>query len=83
VREGAEARGRRYLTEGRLVVERVVAGEVYARCRGSGAVYALGFDERGWWCSCPARGRCSHVVALQLVTAVAGHAEARRPGLER
>ncbi len=64
-------KGRRYLGEGRLVVEYVAGGVVRARCRGGGAEYRLGRDARGWWCSCPTRGRCAHQVALQLVTAPA------------
>ena len=36
-REGAEAEGRRYVTEGRLVIEHVGSGDVRARCRGDGA----------------------------------------------
>ena len=71
MREDAETKGRRYLTEGRLVVELVVAGEVRARCRGGGAVYRLGFVDGRWWCECPAHGRCSHLVALELVVASA------------
>lgn len=67
-RENAEAKGRRYLIEGRLVVERVAGSEIRARCRGGGAVYDLGLDRGAWWCSCPALSLCSHLVALQLVT---------------
>ena len=75
MRENVETKGRRYLTEGRLTVEFAVGREIRASCRGSGAVYALGLDEeRGWYCGCLARGRCSHLVALGLVT-VAGRAE--------
>jgi uncharacterized Zn finger protein len=70
--ENARAKGRRLLEEGRLTVERVDAsGYVQATCRGdSAAVYHLGFDPgRGQWrCTCPARGRCAHLIALQLVT---------------
>ena len=67
-RESAEAKGRRYLVEGRLRLRRVECDLVEADCRGGGAIYQLGHDRRGWWCSCPARGRCAHLVALQLVT---------------
>jgi uncharacterized Zn finger protein len=67
-RENAEAKGRRYLVEGRLVVERVAGGEIRARCRGGGAVYELGLERGEWFCNCPALGLCSHLVALQLVT---------------
>jgi len=73
-RENVEEKGRRLLTEGRLIVERVDAKAtnlVVATCRGdSGEVYQLGYDPRAneWRCTCEARGRCSHLVALQLVT---------------
>jgi hypothetical protein len=32
-----------------------------------GAVYELGHNGADWWCSCLALGRCTHLVALQLV----------------
>ena len=67
-RENAEMKGRRYLIEGRLVVDRVAGDEIRARCRGGGAVYELGLERGEWFCSCPALGLCSHLVALQLVT---------------
>jgi uncharacterized Zn finger protein len=70
-RESAANKGRRYLVEGRLHVEHVHEGLIVASCRGdSGATYALGYDpeRREWRCTCPARQRCSHLVALQLVT---------------
>jgi hypothetical protein len=71
VRENAEAKGRRYVAEGRLVVDLVIPGEVRARCRGGGACYRLGFVDGDWFCSCPALTRCSHLVALGLVVAPA------------
>ena len=67
----APIKGRRLLAEGRLRVRDVDehAGTAAAECRGdSGAVYVVGRDEVGKWsCSCEARGRCSHIIALQLV----------------
>ncbi len=73
-RETSEQKGRRYVIEGRLIVERVDDRSVVASCRGSDTAYRLDFDPAGqaWRCTCPARGRCAHLVALQLVT--------RRPG---
>ena len=71
-RENAAAKGRRYVGEGRLVVEHATGGEVRARCRGDGAVYRLGFKNGKWRCDCPALGRCSHLVALGLVVAPEG-----------
>ncbi len=75
--ENAEQKGRRLLTEGRLTIKALVErGLIVAECKGdSGAIYHLGYDPRGrgeWRCSCPALGkRCSHLVALKLVCAVA------------
>ena len=63
-RENAEAKGR----EGRLLIERVDEGGIRASCRGGGQVYQLGFEDGAWFCSCPALGRCAHLVALQAVT---------------
>ena len=75
-RESLDTKAARYLREGRLVVIRVDRDLIEAECRGSGEVYRLGHHPRarpGWWCSCPARGRCCHLAALQAVTV------ARRP----
>jgi uncharacterized Zn finger protein len=67
-RESVETKGRRYLLEGRLTVIAVDESIVRATCRGAGALYQLGFDGEAWSCSCPAVGRCAHLVAVQLVT---------------
>jgi hypothetical protein len=71
-RESAIEKGRRYISEGRLIVRELHEhdGTALADCRGEGAVWSLGRDERGWWCSCPVRGRCAHLYALGLVCAV-------------
>jgi uncharacterized Zn finger protein len=72
-RENVDVKGRRLLTEGRLDIHKIEQGDrglVWATCRGdSGASYTLGFDPRNlqWRCTCEARRRCSHLVALQLV----------------
>ncbi len=70
--ERAAEKARRYLAEGRLVVRELDedAGVVQADVRGDGAVWTLGHDSTGWHCSCPARGRCAHLLALGLVVAV-------------
>jgi hypothetical protein len=77
-RESAQDKGRRYLGEGRLRVLEVdeEAGVALAECRGSGAVYAVSHDERGWRCDCPARSRCCHVEALALVVVLKPREEA-------
>lgn len=68
-RENAEAKGRRYLVEGRLMVTTLDHEHVTATARGSGHLYRCGHNAAdGWWCTCPARSRCAHLVALQLVT---------------
>jgi hypothetical protein len=68
MRESAERKGRRYLTEGRLIVERVDVIGIRATCTGGGAIYSLGHEHERWHCDCPAVGRCAHLVALMLVT---------------
>src|SRR5687768_7502559 len=74
-RESVDAKGQRYLVQGRLILEHVDASLIRATCRGSGSVYVLGWNGGTWWCGCAARGRCSHLVALQLVTVRPGDAE--------
>ena len=68
MRESADSKGRRYAVEGRLIVEAVDARHIAASVRGNGEVYQVGYDRGSWFCSCPAPRRCSHLVALQLVT---------------
>lgn len=69
-RENAQARGKRYLTEGRLRLKLVQSRRILAVCRGTGATWSCGFMNGVWFCECPARTRCSHLWALQLVTEV-------------
>lgn len=74
-RGNVEDKGRALLTEGRLRVTKVGSGDglIVAECRGDSAViYHLGYDptKAEWRCTCEARSRCSHLVALQLVTTV-------------
>jgi uncharacterized Zn finger protein len=76
-REDGQAKGTRYVLEGRVQIYRVDDHVVRATVRGQGEIGRLGFDEGdGWWCNCPARSRCAHHVALQLVV-VAPWSEAR------
>ncbi len=71
MRENAYTKSRRYLSEGRLVVKHVDRHGVAATCRGDGALHRLGWEPAtGWRCTCPARGRCSHLLALGSVVAV-------------
>jgi uncharacterized Zn finger protein len=66
-REHRRAKAARLLIEGRLTVLSAHQGRVRATVRGDSATYRLGFDRGRWWCHCPARGRCSHLVALASV----------------
>lgn len=71
MRENAHAKAKRYLHEGRLVVERVDRRAVIATARGDGQLYRLGWTPaQGWVCTCLARGRCCHLIALGSVVAV-------------
>jgi uncharacterized Zn finger protein len=72
MRENAATKARRYLCEGRLVLESVHPGEATATCRGDGLLYRLGWRRAtGWWCTCPARSdQCSHLLAMRLVVAM-------------
>lgn len=69
MRETTADKSRRYLLEHRLIVDHVVADDVHATCRGTGAIHELGHDpNRGWWCTCSPRANCSHLLALMAVT---------------
>jgi uncharacterized Zn finger protein len=68
--ESVTGKAARYLTEGRVLIVRVDDDLVDARVRGGSGTYMVRRDPAGWWCSCPAFGRCSHVAAIKLVTIV-------------
>jgi hypothetical protein len=70
-RENAAAKGRRYVSEGRLVIRQLDGQTVQADVRGGGAIYSCGHDDRGWYCDCAAlTDNCCHLHALRLVVAV-------------
>jgi uncharacterized Zn finger protein len=77
-RENAHDKARRYLTEGRLRViivdpHPVRRTPIIATVRGdSGEHFKLGYDNvlKEWRCTCAARGECSHLKALKLVTTI-------------
>lgn len=71
-RENVETKARRYLIEGRLQVTHVNPHAIKATCRGTEQIHQLGYRDGSWSCSCPAKGRCSHIAALQLVTLPTG-----------
>jgi hypothetical protein len=71
MRENATTKARRYLTEGRLIINKLEPAGVTATCRGDGQIHLLGWrPDQGWWCTCPARGTCSHLLALRSVVAL-------------
>jgi hypothetical protein len=63
------------LAFGRLEVRHVSPERIVAHVHGDTGSYDLGHDARGWWCACPAIGRCSHLIALRLVTTATREAE--------
>ncbi len=72
MKEPVASKARRYLAEGRLRIRHLdeAAGTVSAHVRGGGAVYTVARTRNtGWTCTCPARGRCCHLTAVQLVVA--------------
>jgi uncharacterized Zn finger protein len=66
-REDVQAKGRRYVLEGRVQIYRVDDQVVRATVRGQGKVYRYGLDEGdGWWCNCPACHGHACATALQI-----------------
>jgi uncharacterized Zn finger protein len=68
-REGAQAKGRRYLVSGRVTILRAGPGRVSALVRGDGAFYDVTYRDGVWSCPCLARTDCAHLVAVRLCTA--------------
>ena len=69
MRENAQQKARRYLGEGRLIIRRVDGPHVLAHCRGDGVLHRVEVHDDHGTCTCDARGRCSHLLAVGLVTA--------------
>lgn len=69
--EEARHKARRYLLEGRVVVDEAGVGYVRATVRGEGALHLVRYLDGAWTCDCPApdAARCSHLHAVALVTA--------------
>ncbi len=72
MRENAREKALRYLVEGRLTIRHLDedGGVLEADARGDGAIHSLGYNDRRWFCSCKARGRCCHLLALGQVVAL-------------
>jgi hypothetical protein len=73
--ERIDGKAARLLVNQRVHVTRVEGANVEATVHGDHGTYETGFDsERGWTCSCPAIGACSHLRAVILVTTPRRHA---------
>lgn len=71
-RENAASKARRYLVEGRVVIEIAGRAGVVALVRGDGTHHRVSYDRGGWYCTCPARGRCAHLLAVGLIVSRPG-----------
>jgi uncharacterized Zn finger protein len=68
MRENAAVKARRLLSEGRVDVRYRQGRDLKAVVRGdSGEEYETGYVAGQSYCGCPAFGRCSHFMALQLI----------------
>jgi uncharacterized Zn finger protein len=80
MREDARTKARRLLGEGRVTVRCLGPDVIVARVRGDSArEYSVAWDPVGWSCPCAALGRCSHIIATQLVVLEPLPATAPRP----
>ena len=70
MRENAATKARRYLTEGRVILTEVSPRTINALVRGDGICHAVVWHPDTWFCTCEARGTCSHLIAVRLVVAV-------------
>lgn len=69
-RENAASKAARYLISGRVQIRSVTPTEVIADVRGGGFLWRVEYSD-GWWrCTCPARSKCSHLVAVEQVVVV-------------
>jgi hypothetical protein len=82
-REPADAKGRRYLVEGRVIISTAGPGHVDAAVRGDGAVWHVSYRRGGWLCDCPARSRCAHLLAVGLVVAPSSERYPQTPRADR
>lgn len=69
--EPARHKARRYVVEGRVVIDEAGVGHVLATVRGEGALHHVRYRDGAWSCTCPAPApaSCSHLQAVSLVTA--------------
>lgn len=68
-RESIDDKAIRYLRERRIRVVRADGDQVHARAKGERDVYQVKVGGGRSRCTCPARVRCCHVAALELIAA--------------
>jgi uncharacterized Zn finger protein len=68
-KENAPTKAMRYLVEGRILIRLVSDSAVSAQVRGREIYTVEHAPGRGWSCTCPARGRCAHRLAVAHVVA--------------
>lgn len=74
MRENARVKAKRLLVESRVMLRSVAPGRVNALVRGdSGCLREVTYDGH-WFCPCPARGTCSHIMAVESVVLVTDRA---------
>jgi uncharacterized Zn finger protein len=77
-RETVQGKGERYLISGRLTVHLATPESFTAFVKGdTGHQYEVIHDADFWHCTCPAHGRCAHLIAAMRVTALPGTAVLR------
>ncbi len=70
-RETADEKAGRLLVTGRVEVRLVTSEGISAHVRGDHGDYSVGRHAGGWYCTCPCPWpRCSHLLAVKLVTTV-------------
>lgn len=65
--EAVIAKAKRLLASGSVTVVGRVGDEIVATVLGDAGRYEVTRRRGGWSCTCPNRGRCSHMTAVLLV----------------
>jgi len=68
MREDADTKARRLVAADQVQVLFADEHRIVARVRGDHGIYDLEWDRGDWSCTCAARGACSHIEAVHLVT---------------
>jgi uncharacterized Zn finger protein len=68
ITEAVTDKARRLLADGAVFIRLVQPEIVRASVRGDHGIHTIELERGRWWCTCEARGDCSHLVAVRLVT---------------